>query len=240
VVYAYQHDLAALIFMVSRSNQPSTAVHKPRAPRQRPSARLRVGEILLARASGLETKLIDKQIARFRKLHESYVVTQQAVVEFDARLSAARRRTHDLDATVNDAIETLARTLAVDRRQRLQPFRGYSKSCPSLLSRMDAARKNRTIRSLVAAVLRDQKLSPSSAAAARGLERTLDTLRAELAAFLALEAKARQSRYERDAVGVQWDRAVGVLRRAAIAAVDDGMPHLHAILFRQPLPRYLP
>lgn len=241
VIYALRYAYLVVDSMRSHPKQYSANVKSRRAPRQRPSARLRIGEILLARASVLETTSIERSLTRFHTTHEAYVVAQRSVTELDARLRACRARIHELDYAVNDAIETLARMLAADGRPLLHPFRGYSKSCPSLLRRMQAARKGRTIRALVAAVLRDAKLSSACAEAARGLERTLDALHAELPVFVALEAQVRQSRYARDAIAMQWDHALRSLRLAAqIAAHDthDGLPHLHAVLFRKPLPRY--
>lgn len=226
--------------MRSPAQQRSASVRKRRTPRQRPSARLRVGEIILARASALATAPIDEGLAGFATLHAAYVDAQLRVVELEARVAAARRQLHGLDAQVNAAIEMLAVRLAADRRPRLRPFHGYSRSCPSLLRRMAAPRKDRTIRSLVNAVLHDRKLSAASAAAARDLERALDALRAESSALMAMEAEARQSRARRDAIGIGWDRALAALRLVARLAATDGTAQLHEILFRKPIPRYLP
>ena len=226
--------------MSSSAEQRSARAGKRRAPRQRPSARLRVGEIILARASALETAPLDKALARFAGLHDAYVDAQRSVVELEAACAAGRRRLRDLDARVNVAIETLAVNLAADRPPRLRPFQGYSRSCPSLLRRMAAPRKDRTIRTLVNAVLRDRKLSPTSAAAARDLEGALDAVRSELSALVTMEAEARRGRTRRDAIGLQWDRALGALRLAARVVAAAGATQMHEILFRRPFPRYLP
>jgi hypothetical protein len=226
--------------MSSSAEQRSARAEKRRAPRQRPSARLRVGEIVLARASALETAPLDRALARFAGLHDAYVDAQRSVVEFEAALATGRRRLRELDARVNAAIEALAVSLACDRRPRLRPFQGYSRSCPSLLRRMAAPRKDRTIRTLVNAVLRDRKLSPPSAAAARDLEAALDALRSESSALAAMEAEARRCRTRRDAIGLQWDRALVALRLVARMAAADGATQLYEILFRKPFPRYLP
>lgn len=226
--------------MGSSAQKRSARAATRRAPRQRPSARLRVGEIILARASALETAPLDKGLARFAGLHDAYLDAQRSVLACEAALAAGRRRRHDLDALVNVAIEALAVNLAGDRRPRLRPFQGYSRSCPSLLRRMAAPRKDRSIRNLVNAVLRDRKLSPSSAAAARDLERALDALRSGSSDLAALEAAARRARATRDAIGLQWDRAFAALRLAARFAAANGATQLYEILFRKPFPRYLP
>jgi len=207
-----------------------------RLPRQRPGARLRNGTSLLTRSAVIDSTPIAARLQPFATLHHQYTTAQSAVVAARAAVAEHHALLVTRDADQNQAIDTLARALVLDRYRtaRLRPLAAYSNRPPSLLKRMAAGAKARAIQKLVLAIERDTSLSAQSHAAAAALARAaadVDAARRTVAHF---EDVLRREIIHRDALGDQWDAAyAAVKRRARYAAIDDA-PELYAFLFGKP------
>lgn len=202
-----------------------------RLPRQRPGARLRAGQRLLIRCHLADTSLITARLQHFTAAHDDYAAAQKAVLAARRDVVEQRARLASLDAARNDAIDALARALALDGQPRMRPLSAYCKTSPSLLKRMAANRKAQTLRLLVLAVHRDTSLSPLCIQAAAALARSGDLVAEARHALDRSEAVLQHEILRRDAIGAIWDKALGALKRRVLCAVDDGAAGLHRFLF---------
>lgn len=90
---------------------------------------------------------------------------------------------------------------------------------------------------LLAAVQRSKTVSKATLQTARDVEKVMRAVEQAQAPIDKLAAALHDARRTRDAVGGNWDAALGALKRGARAAVDDGAPQLYAVLFeRAPRP----
>ncbi len=205
-----------------------------RGPLIAPAFRLRIGDSVLSAARVLDTRLVNDRLARFEREHGRYVEAQRMVTAIDLRLRAARARLSRCDAVQDEAVESLARALVGDGHRIRHPFAAFGARSPSKLSRLPFADEAKAVHQLVRAVARNQRASKRTTQAARVADDAARAVEQAIIGVEQVEARLRAARHARDAIGRGWHLAYSALKRAALAAGDDGAPEIHAVLFAPP------
>ncbi len=195
------------------------------------AGRLHKGEILLAAAKLVDTRLVEGRLAAFIDAQRLYVDAQRAVDEsFDKEREVIAAAT-GAEANVEIALERLIVALQIDGHPRTSPFSAYGGFTLSALRATNRSEKPAAVRDLVAAILRDPRLSAGLREAAEGVLPAVAALEEALRQITADEVRAREVRNTRDATADRWEEAFNSLKRGARAAADDGAPGLYTALF---------
>ncbi len=196
-----------------------------------PGERLQIGGAILANARVVDAAPVRRRLAAFATAHRNYVAvqTKMEAVEADLRTVGAKvaRRGKDVDA----AVEAIALALAFDGHPRMKPFAVLGSATPSRVRNAAPGDKPAAVHQLAAAALASRAAGRRTREAARAADQAAGRLEAALTEVEPLEATLAELRRQRETLGQPWDRALGILRRAARAAEDDGAAGLYAALF---------
>jgi hypothetical protein len=94
---------------------------------------------VLAAARAVDTRLVKGRLARFERVHRSFVNAQRKVDAAESQLRAAQARLAECDAIQDEAVETLARALVADGQPRGNPFDAFGAPAPGTLMRLPFA-----------------------------------------------------------------------------------------------------
>ena len=98
-----------------------------------PSARLEVGAAILTAAKVTDTTLIKGRLAAFAQAHRSYTQAQRRVDGINAQVRAQQTRINNLNASQDDAVEALARSLVADGQPRVNSFAAFRADSPTVI-----------------------------------------------------------------------------------------------------------
>lgn len=198
-----------------------------------PGSRLEAGASILAAARTTDTRLVKDRLAAFERAQRAYNDAQQKVDAVEVELTAAQRRLSECDAAQDAAVEVLARALVGDGQPRSKPFAAFGAPSPAAILRLPVADEAKALAALVAAVQCNKTVSKSTLQIARDVDKAARAVEQALVPIDQLTATLREARRTRDAIGADWDTALGTLKRGARAAADDGAPQLYSILFER-------
>ena len=202
-----------------------------RIKKTNPGMRLQLGASVLSAARAVDTRLVKARLARFERVHRSYVNAQRKVDAAESQLRAAQARLAESDAIQDEAVETLACALVADGQPRGNPFDVFGAPAPGTLMRLPFDEEVEAVHKLVAAVQRNKTVSKATIQAAQTADKAASVVEKALAPVAKLEESIRDARRTRDAVGQGWESALAALRRGTKAAADEGAPELDATLF---------
>ena len=196
-----------------------------------PGLRLHTGAWVLSAAATVDTRLVQKSLARFTREHRRYAGAQRRVDAIDGQLQAACAHLSACRAALDEAADTLARQLMVDGHRRPNPFAHFGGPSLSRLARMPLADAAHAVHALAASVRRSKAVSQRTSEAAQAADEAARAVERAIVALDTVQVRLRDARGMRDAMATGWHSAFAALRRAAIAAADDGATGLHATLF---------
>jgi hypothetical protein len=200
-------------------------------PRLGPGARAEIGAAVLAAAEAVDTRLVDPRLAVFAETHRRYMAAQRKVEAAEAQLASARVRLGRCDAAQDECVDVLARAVVSDGQPRANPFRAFGLPSPASMQRLAMAAEAQAIHELVTALRGRAETSAATLRAAAVAMQAARSVELALLPMVKLEAAARVARHTRDVIGQRWDGDLAALKRAAVAAIDDGAPNLHRALF---------
>jgi hypothetical protein len=195
--------------------------------------RLEAGASILAAARLTDTRLVKDRLATFARTQRAYTDAQHKVGVVERQLAAAQRRVSECEATQGEAVEMLARALVSDGQPRGNPFAGFGAPSPYAITRLPVAEGVKALAALLGAVRRNKTVSKATLQTTRDVEKLMRATEQAHAPIDKLTAALHEARRARDAVGANWDAALGALKRGARAATDDGAPQLYAVLFER-------
>jgi hypothetical protein len=196
-----------------------------------PGALVEAGEAVLSAASSIDTKPVKAKLKAFADAHKLFKSLQGAVAAAENALASHRSTVAEADVDQDDAVFDLANKLVADGFERARPFKGLSTHSPSKLAELGYTKEAKEATALAKKVIASKKCGKPSKDAAKRL------LKASAAVVKALEplskwdAVYRAALTRRDAVAQQWATTLASLRRASIAAADDGHKHIYRALF---------
>src|SRR5205085_3757923 len=124
-----------------------------------PALRLRKGQAVLSAAREIDTSLVKTRLARFERAHRAYVNANRRVSLAESQLRAAQARLEHGDALQDKAVRALARKLIHDGQPMGNAFAPFGVPTLGTLTRLPFAEEAEAVHQLVAAVLREEKLS---------------------------------------------------------------------------------
>jgi hypothetical protein len=196
-----------------------------------PGMRLQLGASVLSAARAVDTSLVKDRLARFERVHRTYVTAQRRVDAAETALRAAQARLAECDAIQDEAVEILARALVADGQPRGNPFDTFGAPAPGTLMRLPFTEETEAVHRLVAAIQRSKGASPATLEAAQAGDKAAAAVAQAMAPVEKLQEGVRDARRTRDAVAQGWESALAALRRGARAAADEGAPDLYPTLF---------
>lgn len=195
--------------------------------------RLEVGASILAAARLTDTRLVKDRLTAFARTQRAYADAQRKVTAVEKQLAAAQRRVSENEAAQGEAIEMLARALVTDGQPRGNPFAAFGAPSPYGIRRLPVADGLKALSVLLAAVQRSKTASKATLQTARDVEKVRRAVEQAQAPIDKLVVSLHDARRTRDAVGGNWDAALGALKRGARAAADEGAPQLYSVLFER-------
>lgn len=199
-----------------------------------PANRLEAGASILAAARMTDTRLVKDRLAAFERAQRAYGEAQRKVDAVEKRLAAVQQQVGECDAAQDEAVEALARALVGDGHPRATPFAAFGAPSPAAIKRLPLAAEAKTLSALIAALQRNKTVSKPTLQTARDVEKAVRTVARAQAPLDKLTAALHDARRTRDAIGGNWDAALGAFKRGARAAADDGAPQLYTGLFERP------
>lgn len=198
--------------------------------------RLDAGAAILAHAQVIDTSPVERRLQAFTTAHGKYVAAQTKVEAAEVELHTASAGVERCEQEVDAAVEALALALANDGHSRTKPFAALGVAAPSDLKNAATGDKVEVSRQLAAAAQVSRAAGRKTCEAARAIEEAAGKLEAALRAVVPLESALGELRRQRETLGLSWNRALGVLRRDARSAEDEGAIGLYAALFGAPAP----
>jgi hypothetical protein len=195
------------------------------------TGRSETGAIVLAASKTVDVSLIAPRVKAFREAHQAYAEAEALLDRAEAGVRAGNERVLLCDAAQDEAVEELARSLVGDRQPRANPFGTFGMTSPSRIKQLPFVEEARTIHKLAAAVRSSTSPGKAARRAAEAADTAAQAIETELAAFDELQAALLAARQARNAAAKAWDSALGVLKRGARAAADDGAKGLYKALF---------
>ena len=199
-----------------------------------PGERLQFGGAILANARVIDTAPVRRRLLAFTVAHRAYAAVQSKVRAGETELRGLSAKVARREQEVDAAVEALALALAIDGHPRTKPFAVLGSATPSRVKEAAPEDKPKAVHQLAEAALSSRAAGRTTCEAARAADQAANKLQAALVALGPLEATLRELRRQRDTLGQPWDRALGILRRAARAAEDDGAAGLYMGLFGLP------
>lgn len=191
-----------------------------------------VGEALIAAASSIDIKPVKAKFAAFAAAHKLFKSLQGAVAAAEDALASHRVTVAEADVDQDDAVFALANALVGDGFERTRPFKGLSKFSPSDLAALGYVKEAKETAALAKKVLAHKKTGKESKAAAKALAKASAAVVKSLEPLSKWDAVYRAALSRRDAVAQQWTTTLAALRRASVAAADDGHKAIYNALFR--------
>ncbi len=199
-----------------------------------PGNRLEAGASILAAARMTDTRLVKDRLTAFERVHRAYGEAQRKVDAVEKQLTAAQQRVSQCDAAQDEAVEALARALVGNGQPREKPFAAFGGPSPAAIKHLSLAAEAKTLSALIAALQRNKALSKPTLQTVRDVEKAVRAVAQAHAPIEKLTAALHEARRTRDAIGGNWETALGALKRGARAAADDGAAQLYASLFERP------
>lgn len=190
------------------------------------------GEALLSAASSIDTKPVKAKLQAFAAAHKLFKSLQGAVAAAEDALASHRATVAEADVDQDEAVFALANALVGDGFERTKPFKGLSKLAPSALAELGYTKEAKEATALAKKVIANKKCGKASKDAAKALLKASSAVVKSLEPLSKWDAVYRAALSRRDAVAQQWTTALAALRRASLAAADDGHKHIYRALFQ--------
>lgn len=189
------------------------------------------GDAILTAAAGVDTKLIEDDLAAFTKIHREFKDEQLKVSDLEARLRAHQQLLDDADAEQGRSVTALAGALIFAGFPSRNPFQSFGIEPPSRVRAMRRGDEAKTIHRLVAAVRGTTGLPALVSEAASTAETAAVRMDALVSEGETLQATLREQRQHRDQLIPAWETALTCLKRTARYVSDTGGPALYAAMF---------
>jgi hypothetical protein len=199
--------------------------------------RVEKGDALLAAATSVSIKPIQKRFDVFEKSHGAYRKADEKMRVASAALMKQQARVAEADVDQDAAAMELAGALAGDGFSRKNPFEAFGADAPAAVCKMGYTAEAEELLRLEKAVLKRKGLSSASIKAAKKMGAAAKRVLAENAPLEKLQKARSQARGARDALELGWETSFAELKRAARVAEDEGAKGLFGALFeRTPKP----
>lgn len=195
-----------------------------------PTAATHAGDDLLNAANEVTTAPVAKQLAAFRAQHVKFLAAEAAVAKAAAAVGAQQASIADADVDQDASVNGLAAALIGAGGDRKQPFAKYDEEAPATLCRLGYGAEAKACLKLVARVRRG-KPPEAVVNAALALEAASKKVQAELAPLPVLVEARTLAIGRRDTIAQEWQRALAVLRAAAVLSDKEDGTKLVATLF---------
>lgn len=196
-----------------------------------PAGMVEAGEAVLSAASTIDTKPVKAKLKAFADAHKLFRSLQGAVAAAENALASHRVTVAEADVDQDDAVFDLANKLVADGFERTRPFKGFSTKPPSELASLGYTKEAKEATALAKKVIASKKCGKPSKDAAKRLLKAAAAVVKALEPLSKWDAVYRAALARRDAVAQQWTTALASLRRASVAAADDGHKHIYRALF---------
>jgi hypothetical protein len=201
-------------------------------PRLNPGSRLEAGNYVIERASSVSIKPIKPRFDAFKKTFAQFQSAEASVSKAVEAADAASTKVAELDSVQDEAVLALAAAMAGDGAPRANPFKPLGFAAPAKVADMRYELEVATVTKLAAAAARAKSASKATKAAAAKLIKAAAAVKAALPAMDKTAAARATAIAKREAIGLDFDRALAKLKRAARVAEDDGAEGLFAALFQ--------
>jgi hypothetical protein len=201
-------------------------------PRLNPGSRLEAGTYVIERATSVSVKPIKSRFDAFKKSFTQFKSAEAGVSKAVEAADAASAKVAELDTVQDDAVHALAAAMVGDGAPRINPFKPLGFAAPGKLVDIAYEKEVVLVTKLATAAARAKNASKATKAAAATLIKAAAVVKAALPAMAKADAARAVSIAKREAVGLDFDRALAKLKRAAQVAEDDGAEGLFAALFQ--------
>ncbi len=206
-------------------------------PRLNPGSRLEAGNYVTERATSVSIAPIKSRFDAFKKSFAQFQSAEANVSKADDAARAASTKVAELDAVQDEAVFALASAMAGDGAPRANPFKPLGFAAPAEVAKMPYEKETVAATKLASAAARAKTAGKATKATAAKLIKAAAAVKAALPAMEKANAARAASIAKREAVGLDFDRALAKLKRAAQVAEDDGAEGLFAALFHVDKPR---
>jgi hypothetical protein len=198
---------------------------------QSPGSRLEAGQQVIERAKSVNPTPVKKRFDSFTAIHKLYAAAQAKVTKADLALRKQQAKLAEADVRQDEAIARLAAQLPADGLPRMQPFKPFGFTSPSVLQQRQATDEAKLVQKLGAAVLKHKAVSATTKGAASAAVKAADGVVTASAPIAKLKSARTNAMQRRDALEQAWETAFAALKRSVKTAEDDGAKGLFAALF---------
>lgn len=164
---------------------------------------------------------LKREAQAFKGAQNGYTKACDKVAASQARRDDALLAIAEADDGLDHALLTLAdRLVGAGLGLRKNPFADYSSYSPSRLTALGYAEEAKEARALLAA-LRKKKLSADLGASVKAALLATEKVAAALKGLAAPQADYEAAMQDRDGLLLQWNKALGRLKRAAAVVYDE-------------------